>query len=230
MGAILIASGRVPKMHKMSRRTSANSQQSDGQADRAQHERHQVVQRRDAPLTPPTEQEQIVEMPIVSLHGRLVPGRPAENARDCLGDGDAKSENRYDQHDSCRQLEGAIDRKAGNHEPEKLGSGVSKKHLRRIVVKDKESQDSTKQCYKDGTHGCHALERGEEEHCENNQRSDTTCKAVQSIDEVQRIRDSHDPEVREYDACDAKLEESSMQKVRECGHTNSKRDDDDRCY
>src|SRR5664279_5718554 len=154
-------------------------------------------------------------MSIVSLHGRLVPGRPAENARDRLRDGDTKRKNCHDQHNSCRQFKSAIDRKAGNHEPQKLGSGVSKKHLRRIVVKDKESQDSTKQCYKDGTHGCHALGRGEEEHCEKNQRSDTTCKAVQSIDEVQRIRDSHDPEVCEYDACDAKLEESSMQEVRE---------------
>src|SRR5450830_1793043 len=86
-----------------------------------------------------------MEMSIVSLHGRLVPGRPAENARDRLRDGDTKRKNCHDQHNSCRQFKSAIDGKARDHEPKKLGPGVSQKHLRRIVVEDKESQDCTKQ-------------------------------------------------------------------------------------
>src|SRR5450830_1800856 len=158
-----------------------------------------------------------MEMSIVSLHGRLVLGGPAENARDCFRDGNTKRENRHDEHNSCRQFKGAIDGKARDHEPKKLGPGVSKKHLRRIVVEDKESQDSTKQRHKNGSHDCHALERGEEKHCEENQRSDAARKTIQSIDEVQCIRDSHDPEIGKDDAAEAKLEESSMEEVGECG-------------
>src|SRR5664280_2680771 len=171
-----------------------------------------------------------MEMSIVSLHGRLVPGRPAENARDRLRDGDTKRENCHDQHYSCRQFKSAIDGKARDHEPKKLGPSVSQKHLRRIVVEDKESQDCTKQRHKDCPHDCHALECGEEKHCEENQGSDATRKTVQSIDEVQRIRDSHDPKIGKEDACNAKLEEPSMKEVGQRGHTDSKRDDDDCCH
>ena len=145
-------------------------------------------------------------MSLVRLEDRAVVARAPHNGKRCVKDRQAERENRHDEGDGRRALDRTDDGDAREHEAEEHTPCVAHKDARGVEVIVEEAHRGT--CKRNGDHSDrrNALLHSDEEDRQRRDGGYPRRQSVQSVDEIDRIRQPDDPENRCRDRKELKVD------------------------
>ena len=182
-------------------------------ADRRQRECTQAEQRADDIheqhrlfLTEAMCEKAVVQMSLVGLEDWAVVARTPHNGKRRVKDRQSKSENRYDEGDGRRALDRTDDGDAREHEAEEHTPCVAHKDARGVEVIVEEAHRGT--CKRNGDHSDrrNALLHSDEEDRQRRDGGYPRRQSVQSVDEINGIRQPDDPENRRRNCKELKVD------------------------
>ena len=164
------------------------------------HEQHRLF------LTEAVCEKAVVQMSLVGLEDRAVVARAPHNGKRRVEDRQAERENRHDEGDGRRALDRTDDGDARKHEAEEHTPRVAHKDARRVEVVVEEAHRRSRECNGNHGDGRNALLHGDEEDRQRRDGGYPRRQPVQSVDEVDGIRQPNDPENRRRNRKELKVD------------------------
>ena len=166
-----------------------------------------------------------MEMPLVRLEDRPMVPRAAHNGERRVEDRQPERENRHDEGDRRRTLDRTDDRDAREHEAEEHAARIAHKDTRGVeVVVEKADRRARERRCQHCNEGDALLHRHEKDRdCGNG--GDPRSQAIQPVNQVDRIRQTHNPEDRRGNRKPFKIDEVA-QRVSDKVDAHIKRNDE----
>ena len=140
-----------------------------------------------------------MDMAAVSVHGALPVGDAPDEGESRVKDGQAQDQERHRKGDDRIELEETLDGHGGQDISQERGAGVTHEDLGRVEVIGHETHAGTHQGGHHQRHLALAAKQRNDEHRGGGNGGNAVGQTVQSVNEVHRVGDGHDPDHRHGD-------------------------------